>query len=90
MIGYVETLPEGMVPSPWGPGELYVEIPGSGRAQRPIPPPHSSDAFWLVRRLERRLGRSRGVRDRTGLMVVISAPDPLSGELRSVAEPLAR
>ena len=90
MIGYVETLPEGMVPSPWGLGELYLEIPGSGRAQQPIPPPLSPDAFWLVRRLERRLRRSRGVRDRTGLSVVISAPDPLSGELRSVAEPLAR
>lgn len=90
MVGYVETLPEGMVPSPWGLGELYLEIPGSGRAQRPVPPPLSPDAFWLVRHIERRLRRSRGARDRTGRSIVIAASDPLASELRSVAEPLAR
>ena len=90
MVDYVETLPEGMIPSPWGLGELYLEIPGSGRAQRPTPPPLSPDAFWLVRHLERRLRRSRGARDRTGLSAVISAADPLASELRSAAIPLAR
>ena len=90
MVGYVETLPEGMVPSPWGSGELYLEIPGSGRAQRPVPPPLSPDAFWLLRHIEHRLRRSRGARDPTGRSIVISASDPLASELRSVAEPLAR
>ncbi len=90
MVAFLETLPEGMVPSPWDLGELYLEIPGSGRAQRPTPPPLSPDAFWLVRHVERRLKRSRGVRDRPADALVVSASDPLASELRGVAEPLAR
>ena len=90
MVDFVETVPEGMIPTPWRLGELYLEIPGSGRAERPTPPPLSPDAFGLVRRIERRLRHSRGARDRAPGAVVISAIDPLSTELRAVAEPLAR
>ena len=90
MVDYVDTLPKGMVPTPWGLGELYLELPGAGRTAIPAPPPLSPDAFWLVRRVERRLRQARGAREAAPRSLVVVTTDPLASELRGVAEPLAR
>ncbi len=89
MVEYVETLPEGMLPVPWSLGELYLGIPGAGRPGRPPPPPLSSDAFWLARRVEHRLRRARGAPTQAEGVAIVVASDPLASELRAAAEPLA-
>ena len=89
MVEYVDTLPTNMVPVPWALGELYVERAGPGAAGSPVPPPLSSDAFWLVRHLDRRL-RNAGIPPAgVGWKAIIVAVDPLASELRAVADPLA-
>ncbi len=89
MVEYVDTLPANMVPVPWALGELYVERGGPGPKGSPVPPPLSPDAFWLVRHLDRRL-RNAGIPPAgVGWKAIIVAVDPLAGELRTVAEPLA-
>ncbi len=90
MVEYVESLPEGISPAPWPPGELYVHLPGSDRGDRPLPPPLSPDAFWLVRHLEHRLRRSSLPPAGTPVVAILVAVDPLASEVQAVAERLAR
>ncbi|MGP8019006.1 MAG: class I tRNA ligase family protein [Thermoplasmata archaeon] len=90
MITFSNTLPERVVPFPWSLGDMYVESPAGAEAGRAPAPPLSSDAFWLVRRVERRLRTvplEAGQRPRIAL---VTTKDPLASELRSLAEPIAR
>ncbi|MGD0250078.1 MAG: class I tRNA ligase family protein, partial [Thermoplasmata archaeon] len=90
MVEYRDTLPPGTVPVPWDLGEMYLELPARDSRSPVAPPPLSSDAFWLTRRVAHRL-RSRPVPAGGALPVaVVAATDPLASELRSAAEPLAR
>jgi len=90
MVSFVETLPENMVPVPWSQGEMYVELPTGAAGVRPTSPPLSSDAFWLVRRLERRLRASPAESSASRRVAIVTAKEPLFSELRSIAEPLGR
>jgi hypothetical protein len=86
MVTFSDTLPERVVPSPWSLGEMYAEIPpGAPVAKRTIPP-LSTDAYWFVRRLERRLRSAAPGKDRIAL---VTAKDPLASELRSSADAIA-
>ncbi len=87
MVSYSESLPERVVPSPWGPGEMYVECPVAGRPSTG-PPPLSPDAFWLVRRVDRRLRRGRASGSVPSVAVVATS-DPLAAELSAAAGPIA-
>jgi hypothetical protein len=90
MVEYSDTLPPRVVPCPWSPGELYVELPEGAKHPARVSPPLSSDAFWLVRRLDRRL-RSAPYDPTAPLRVaIVSVTDPLATELRAAAEPLSR
>ena len=84
MVTLVDTLPEGYTPTPYGPGEMYVQSPGKGSAA-PAPPPLSTDAFWLVRRVRRRLAGFAPVADAPGRVAIVTAIDPLAAELRDKA-----
>ena len=88
MVTYSDTLPEGMAPTPWPLGEMYVR---REEAEGPTPaalPPLTPDAYWLVRRLARRLQRGGPVAT-TGRVAIVATSDPLAAELRSVAAPVA-
>lgn len=90
MVEYVETLPPGVVPHPWPLGEMYLELPSEGQTPERVPPPLSTDAFWVVRRLQR---QARRVPRRAGgppPVAIIAATDPLSAELRGQADAIAR
>jgi hypothetical protein len=90
MVEYVETLPENVVPVPWTRGELYLERPSGRGESRPAPPPLSPDAFWLVRRLERRLRHAPSPAPGSRRIAIVSAIDPMAAELRATAEPIAK
>ena len=90
MIGFSNTLPERVVPFPWPLGEMYVELPSGAEVARPPAPPLSSDAFWLVRRVGRRLRASPPVAGQRPRIAIATAKDPLASELRGLAEPIAR
>ena len=89
MVTFVDTLPERVVPVPWSLGEMYAELPAGSDASRSGIPPLSSDAFWLVYRLERRLRAEPAVPGATRVAIV-TAKDPLATELRTSADALAR
>lgn len=88
MLAAVDTLPEGFLPTPYGPGEMYVRSSGRSSAGR-APPPLSPDAFWVVRRLRRRLRSVGPPADPAGHVAIVAAVDPLAAELREKAEGLA-
>ena len=88
MVEYVESLPTGYFARPWRLGELYLELPPSGTPPDRFPPPLSPDAFWLVRRVDRRLRRTPSANG--GRVAVVGAADPLGGELRGQSEAIAR
>jgi hypothetical protein len=90
MVEYRETLPEGTIPAPWSLGEMYLEPSVHDPRNRAVPPPLSLDAFWLTRRLARRLRDLPAPANGARLVAIVSAIDPLASELRSTAEPLAR
>jgi len=90
MVDYVDTLPPGVLPCPWPYGEMYLELPAGAPAPDRIPPPLSSDAFWLVRRLEQRLRRDVPAPVGSPRVAVIATTDPLASELRGQADALAR
>ena len=87
MVEWVETLPERFVPSPWGGGEMYLELPSSSLAGPPAPPPLSPDGFRLVGRVAQRL-RSRPAASQPA--VIVAATGGLAAELAAVAVPLAK
>ena len=90
MISVVDTLPERVVPVPWSLGQMYVETPTDARVARPPFPPLSPDAFWLVRRLDRRLRSSPPPAGQPPRPAVVTVKEPLASELRAVAAPLAQ
>jgi len=90
MISVVDTLPNRVVPVPWSRGEMYVEFPTDARTNRPSFPPLSPDAFWLVRRLERRLRSSPPAVGPPSRVAIVTVKEPLSSELRAVAGPVAQ
>ncbi len=87
MVTFSDTLPDRMVPSPWSLGEMYIELPAGATGAKRAIPPLSTDAYWLVRRLERRLRSAPPAADRIAL---VTAKDPLASELRSAADTIAR
>jgi hypothetical protein len=91
MMAFSETLPEGVVPFPWPLGEMYLGLPGGTKSTGAPPlPPLSSDAFWLVRRLRRRLRLfppAPGARPR---VAIVTVKDPLASELRFHSGPIAQ
>ena len=87
MVTTVDTLPEGFVPVPYALGEMYVQPPG-GPGRLPAPPPLSPDAFWLVRRLKRRLATGLPA-DTPRRVAVVVAVDPIAAELTEKAEGIA-
>ncbi|HUJ78579.1 MAG TPA: class I tRNA ligase family protein, partial [Thermoplasmata archaeon] len=87
MVTTVDTLPEGFVPVPYGMGEMYVQPPG-GPGRSPAPPPLSPDAFWLVRRLKRRLATGLPA-DTPHRVAIVVAVDPIAAELTEKAEGIA-
>jgi hypothetical protein len=90
MVAFSNTLPERVVPFPWSLGDMYVESPTAAEVGRAPAPPLSPDAFWLVRRIERRLRASPQEPGQRPRIALVTAKDPLASELRSVAEPVAR
>jgi hypothetical protein len=90
MIAFSNTLPERVVPFPWPLGEMYVELPSGAEVARPPTPPLSSDAFWLVRRVARRLRASPPDAGQRPRIAIVTAKDPLASELRGLADPIAR
>ncbi len=90
MVEYVETLPPGYLPHPWTSGEMYLEVPHEGTTPTRVPPPLSRDAFWVVRRIERRLARAPPLPDGSDRIAVVAAAEPLAGELRAQTETIAR
>ncbi len=90
MLTVVESLPEGMVPTPFALGEMYVGLPGgAGAPGAATPLPLSADASWLVRRIARRL-RPLGPETTRTLAVRVLAVDPLAKELREHWAAIAR
>ena len=88
MVGYTDTLPDGVVPVPWNGGEIYAEVPGGQAAS--APPPLSPDAFWLVRKIQQRV-RTLPPPSTGGLpVVIVSAGEPLVGELLAARERIAK
>jgi len=87
MVSMVDTLPDGFAPTPFGPGEMYVRStgPAAGVAS---PPPLSPDAYWLVRRVRRRLAGTPAP-DGTARVAIVVALDPLAAELKDKAAPIA-
>lgn len=90
MVEFSDTLPERVVPFPWSLGEMYVERPSGAEFVRPPMPPLSSDAFWLVRRVERRLRAAPAVSGSVPRVAIVTAKNPLASELRAFAEPIGR
>jgi hypothetical protein len=90
MVESVEMLPPGVLPCRWGPGEMYLEIPAGAKPPDRVPPPISTDAFWLVRRLERRLRRSPPPPPDRPRTAIVQAAEPLASDLRLNAEALAQ
>jgi hypothetical protein len=89
MVTFVDTLPDRVVPVPWSLGEMYAELPAGIEPTPSGPPPLSSDAFWLIHRLERVL-RADPARPGTARVAIATVKDPLATELRTDAEALAR
>lgn len=83
MVVTVDTIPSDYAPTPFALGELYVRHAGSAAAG---PPPLSPDAFWLVRRLARRL-RAGG--PDTARRAIVVAVDPLAAELKEKGAAIA-
>jgi hypothetical protein len=90
MVAFSNTLPERMVPFPWSLGDMYVESPSGAEGGRAPAPALSPDAFWLVRRVERRLRASPLGAGKPPRIALVTVKDPLASELRSVATPIAR
>jgi hypothetical protein len=90
MLSFSNTLPERVVPFPWPLGEMYVELPSGAQVARTPAPPLSSDAFWLVRRVARRLRAAPPGGDQRPRVAIVTAKDPLASELRGLADPIAR
>ena len=90
MVSIVETLPKRVVPVPWPLGEMYAEVPGVAELGRASLPPLSSDALWLVRRIERRLRASPPASDEPPRVALVTVTEPLASELRSAQDPVAR
>ena len=88
MVTTVDTLPEGYTPIPYGPGEMYVQPPPKGESIA-TPPPLSSDAFWVVRWVRRRLAAAPAAGDPAGHVAIVSAVDPLAAELREKSAAIA-
>ncbi|MGA8604105.1 MAG: class I tRNA ligase family protein [Thermoplasmata archaeon] len=86
MVTFSDTLPDRVVPSPWSLGEMYVELPTAAAVAKRAIPPLSTDAYWLVRRIERGLRAAPPATDR---IAVVTAKDPLATELRAAAETIA-
>ncbi len=89
MIAFSNTLPERVVPFPWPLGEMYIELPSGAEVARPPAPPLSSDAFWLVRRVARRLRAAPPVAGQRPRIAIVTAKDPLASELRGLAGSIA-
>ena len=89
MYEYVPTLPPGMVTVPWSAGEMYVARPADAAASTALPP-LSSDALWLVRRIDKRLRRSAPAAPGTPRVAIVAAVDPLASEVRLRAEVIAK
>ncbi|HYA70188.1 MAG TPA: class I tRNA ligase family protein, partial [Thermoplasmata archaeon] len=90
MVSIVETLPKGVVPVPWPLGEMYAEVPSDIGVSPSTLPPLSSDAFWLVRRVQRRLRAAPPTPVAAPRVALVTVKDPLASELRTAAEPIAR
>ncbi|HTT44586.1 MAG TPA: class I tRNA ligase family protein [Thermoplasmata archaeon] len=90
MVSYVETLPSRVVPVPWPLGEMYIELPASSDEGRPAMPPLSSDAYWLVRRIERRLRVAAPLEGVPPRVALVTVKDPLASELRTSAPAIAQ
>jgi len=90
MVTTVDVLPDRTVPVPFARGEMYIEAPPSGSAERSTPPPLSPDGFWLLRRVERALRRDPLPPGSTPRVALAVAVDPLATELRDNAPAIAR
>ena len=90
MISIVEMLPKRMVPVAWSLGEMYVEVPADAESRRASLPPLSPDAFWLVRRLDRRLRAAPLAAGLPPRVAIVTVKDPLASELRAAGDPIAR
>ncbi|MFI5414035.1 MAG: class I tRNA ligase family protein, partial [Candidatus Lutacidiplasmatales archaeon] len=90
MVAFTDTLPERVVPVAWSLGEMYIERPAGVEFARPPTPPLSSDAFWLVRRLQRRLRATPIEPGQSGRIALVTAKDPLASELRAGSVTIAR
>jgi hypothetical protein len=90
MVAFSDTLPDRVVPIPWSLGEMYAEFPAGTAAANRLIPPLSTDAFWLVRRLERRLRAAPPSSVETSRIALVTAKDPLASELRGAADAISR
>lgn len=90
MVEYVDTLPRGVVPQPWPLGEMYVTLPAGAALPKRVAPPLSVDAFWLVRRLDRRNRREPPSPSDRPRAAIIQSSEPLLTELHQNVEAIAK
>lgn len=90
MVVLSDTLPDRMSSVPWSMGEMYVEAPTGPPASRPSAPPLSADAYWLVRRMARRLRSAQVSPESRPRVAVVTAKSPLASELREAGAAVAR
>jgi hypothetical protein len=86
MVEFAESLPDDVLPLPWGEGEILITLPADPSRHRRRAPALSLDGYRLVRHLERRLRRAGGVRPE---LVVVSADGPLAEQVSTHATAVA-
>jgi len=88
MVELTEALPPGIVPVPWGLGELFVEVPEAlAKGTEGHPPALTPDGFRLLGALRRRLRRA--VAGSAVDRIVVAAKGPLREELEKHATALS-
>jgi hypothetical protein len=86
MVEFSESLPDDVVPIPWGHGEILISLPPDQARHQRRAPALSLDGYRIVRHVERRLHIGGGV---TPELVVVSADGPLGEEMAKHATAVA-
>ncbi|MCI4324468.1 MAG: class I tRNA ligase family protein [Thermoplasmata archaeon] len=86
MVEFSESLPDDVVPVPWGHGEILISLPPDTARHKRKAPALTLDGYRIVRHIERRLHIAGGV---TPELVVVSANGPLGEEMAKHAVAVA-
>jgi hypothetical protein len=86
MVEFSESLPDDVVPVPWGHGEILISLPPDAARHHRKAPALSLDGYRIVRHVERRLHLAGGVAPE---LVVVSADGALGEEMAKHAVAVA-